>query len=90
MLRIAKGTIVEKTPVVHGYPFTEDDEKVLISELTNEECTHPDNEYSLEEGGFCTWKRVDIKKTLTLYVSLVFSAIVALSNIICFDEVRCA
>ena len=64
MLRIAKGNIVERTPAVHGHTLEEDEEKVLICELTNGECTHPEYSYSLEEGGFSSWKRVHIKNIL--------------------------
>ena len=64
MLRVAEGEIVQRTSVVHGGgTMLEDEEKVLISKLTtNGECTHPDHSYSMEEGGFCCWNRVNIRK----------------------------
>ena len=54
---------MQRTSVVHGGTMLEDEEKVLISKLTtNGECTHPDHGYSMEEGGFCSWNRVNIRK----------------------------
>ena len=53
---------MEKTCAVHGHILKQNEEKVLIYELTNGECTHPVYKYPIEEGGCCSWNRMDIRE----------------------------
>jgi hypothetical protein len=60
-LRIAIGEIVDRTENVHGHPLIEEEQKVKITQVTAGPCTHPVYKYSLEEGGYCSWKTADIR-----------------------------
>ena len=74
MLRIAKGNIVERTPAVHGHTLEEDEEKVLIFELINGECTHPEYSNLFSGGGRILYiaGREFISKNITQYGSTVY------------------
>ena len=57
-LCVANGKIVGRSSTVLGHTLGEDEEKILIYELTDGECTHPEYCYDMEPGGYCSWKRV--------------------------------
>ena len=60
MVRVAVGEIAKRMESVHGNPLLETEERVCVTELTNGELTR--DGYDIEEGGFCSWNRLDIRK----------------------------
>ena len=60
MVRVALGEIAERTDCVHGNPLLEGEERVCVTQLTNGELRR--DGYDIEEGGFCSWNRLDLRK----------------------------
>ena len=62
MVRVAKGEIIERSKTVHGKTLKLNEEKVLVTEHTKGELTHPDYGYPVEANGFCSWNQENVRK----------------------------
>ena len=60
-LYIGLALVVERTETVPGHTLQQYEEKLQLIKLCAGPYDHPVYDYCLEEGGFCSWTREDLR-----------------------------